>query len=67
MYFLFHSSTSTVVVTTRLMAASYAVKNIQNVFVSRVSTGKIGAVTVQPQSAVVTEDGEGISNIDLND
>ncbi|XP_035660178.1 serine-rich adhesin for platelets-like [Branchiostoma floridae] len=51
-----NSSTSTVVVTTRLMAASYAVKNIQNVFESRVSTGKIGAVTVQPQSAVVTED-----------
>ncbi|XP_066269380.1 streptococcal hemagglutinin-like [Branchiostoma lanceolatum] len=51
-----NSSTSTVVVTTRLMAASYAVKNIQNVFVSRVSSGKIGRVTVQPQSAVVTED-----------
>ncbi|CAH1248263.1 TECTA [Branchiostoma lanceolatum] len=51
-----NSSTSTVVVTTRLMTASYAVKNIQNVFESSVSSGKIGTVTVQPQSAVVTED-----------
>ncbi|KAI8502369.1 hypothetical protein Bbelb_199570, partial [Branchiostoma belcheri] len=51
-----NSSASTVVVTTRLMAASYAVKNIQDVFVSRVSSGKIGTVTVEPQSAVVTED-----------